>query len=204
MATASSIAPHPLFGMPPLPTRRFSVAEYHQMIDTGIVGEDPPVELLEGWIVPKMPRKPPHDGTLDLLEGELAPRLPPGWFLRTQKANTTSDSEPEPDVAAVRGDRRTYLQRHPTPADIGLLIEVSETTLAQDRQVKGRIYARAGVPIYWVVNLVDGWIEVYSDPDSTAAVPTYRTRTDYRRGDSIPLLLDGQVLTTLPVADLLP
>jgi Uma2 family endonuclease len=200
----SSIITSPLFGMPPLPSRRFTVAEYRQMIDAGIVTEDPPVEFLEGWITPKMTRKPPHDGTIDVVEGAIAPHLPPGWFLRTQRAINTNDSEPEPDIAAVRGDRRTFMQRHPAPADIGLLIEISDSTLKQDRQVKGRIYARAGLPRYWIVNLVDRWIEVYTDPDSAAASSRYRTRTDYGPGDTIPLILDGQVVASLPVADLLP
>src|SRR4051794_25327868 len=109
----STLITYPQFGVAPLPSRRFTVAEYHWMIDVGIVTEEPPVELLEGWIVPRMTRKPPHDGTIDVLEGALAPYLPPGWFLRTQRAITTGDSEPEPDKVAVRGDRRTYLQRHP-------------------------------------------------------------------------------------------
>ncbi len=200
----STVVANPLFGFPPLPSRRFTVAEYHRMIDAGIVTEDPPVEFLEGWIVPKMTRKPPHDGTIDVLEGAIAPQLPPTWFLRTQCAIITDDSEPEPDLAVVGGDRRTYLQRHPGPADIGVLIEVSDSTLTNDRQVKGRLYARANVPIYWIVNLVDRWIEVSTDPDSSTAVPRCRTRTDYHPGDTVPLILDGQVVASLAVADLLP
>jgi Uma2 family endonuclease len=161
------------------------------------------IRLRQNRIIPKMIRKLPHDGMIDVVEGVIAPHLPPGWFLRTQRAIITDDSEPEPDIAAVRGDRRAFTQRHPATADIGLLIEVSDSTLKQDRQVKGRIYARAGLLHYWIVNLVARWIEVYTDPDSTAASPHYRIRTDYRPGDTIPLVLDGQVVASLPVADLL-
>ena len=187
-----------------MPIRRFTVAEYHRMIDAGILTEDDNVELLKGWIVPKMARNPPHDGTIDVLEGAIAPQLLANWFLRVQSAITTDDSEPEPDLAAVRGHRRTFMQRHPGPADIGMLIEVADPTLAQDRQVKGPLYALARVPGYWIVNLGDRCIEVYTDPDGTPASPRYNTRKDYRPGDTIPLILDAQLVASFAVNDLLP
>src|SRR5687768_2163868 len=94
--------------IPPFPVRRFTVDEYHQMIDAGVLGEDDDVELLQGWIVPKMSRKPAHDSVLDntreLIEGKI---LPP-WRVRSQCAITTPDSEPEPDIALVRGPARRY------------------------------------------------------------------------------------------------
>ena len=204
ITNAPTTIPLPLFGVPPLPVRRFSVAEYHKLIDAGILTEDNPVELLEGWIVPKMTRKPPHDGTIDLANGVLLTYVVLGWFVRIQQAIATADSEPEPDLVVVRGDRRSFLQRHPGPTDIGLLIEVSDTTLSQDRHVKGRLYAHSGIPSYWIINLADGWIEVYTDPDVTADPPVYRTRTDYRPGQQVPLVLDGKTVAMLPVADLLP
>lgn len=98
------------------PVRRFSVDEYHRMIQAGILTEDDAVELLEGWIVPKMPRNPPHDGTIQIADEVLRPRLPAGWQLRIQSALTMPDSEPEPDLVVVRGDARTYLNRHTRPA----------------------------------------------------------------------------------------
>jgi Uma2 family endonuclease len=199
-----SVITNPLIGTSPLPMRKFTVAEYHRMIETGILTENDDVELLEGWIVAKMPRKPPHDTGVEVVRDVLAGRLPPGWSIRSQSATTTSESEPEPDVAIVRGEPRTYRQRHPAPADIGTLIEVSDTTLIYDRREKGRIYARASLPNYWIVNLIDGWIEVYSNPDSTAAAPSYLTRTDYSCSEQIPLILDGHTVAVFAVADLLP
>jgi hypothetical protein len=89
--------------MPLFPIRPFTVAEYHRMIQAGIFTEDDPVELLEGWITPKMPRNPPHDGTLDRAEDALAGCLPAGWRVRRQKALTLADSEPEPDIVVCRG-----------------------------------------------------------------------------------------------------
>src|SRR5436305_4096318 len=85
--------------LPPAPVRRFTVDEYHRMIQTGILEEDDSVELLEGWIVLKMPRNPPHDVAIDLAREAIETRLPAGWRVRVQSAITTSDSEPEPDLA---------------------------------------------------------------------------------------------------------
>jgi Uma2 family endonuclease len=184
--------------------RRFSVAEYHKLIGVGILTEDDNLELLEGYLVHKMTRNPPHDATLLLLQEILLPAVLPGWRLRIQSAITLSDSEPEPDGAVVRGNARTYANRHPGPADIGLVIEVSDSTLAGDRADKGRIYARAGLPCYWIVNLVDGQVEVYTQPSGPAANPTFAQRTDYRPGDILPVVLDGTTVATIGVADVLP
>src|SRR3954447_10859797 len=104
---------------------KFSVARYQQMIETGILTTADKVELLENYVVLKMPRNPLHDGTIQLVDEALSPVLPPQWRLRVQCAVVLADSQPEPDFAVVRGNARTYLARHPGPADVGLLIEVA-------------------------------------------------------------------------------
>jgi len=184
--------------------RRFSVPEYHKLIDIGLLTEDDNLELLEGYLVLKMSRNPPHDGTLDLVKATLRLALPAGWMLRDQEAITLSDSEPEPDGAVVRGGPRTYLTRHPGPSDVGLVIEVADSTLPGDRADKGRIYARAGLSCYWIVNLVDLQVEVYTAPSGPTAAPAFAQRTDYRPGDRIPLVLDGATVADIAVQDLLP
>jgi len=183
------------------PLRRFTVDDYHRMIETGILDERDRVELLEGKVVLKMPRDPPHDGTLDLLRDALTRLIPSGWMSRIQQAVTLSHSEPEPDFAVVRGNKRSYLHRHPGPADIGLVVEVSDSSLDSDRDDKCRIYADAGIPIYWIVNLVDLQVEVYTNPVTASG---YAKRQDLDPTMSIPFILDGVILATLPVADLLP
>src|SRR5436190_6205665 len=125
--------------------RRFSVAEYHRLTEIGILTEDDNLELIEGYLVLKMARNPPHDGTLTQVWEALMPHLPPGWKTRLQCAVTLAESEPEPDIALVRQEANNYRTRHPGPGDIGLLIEVADSTLAGDRLDKGRIYARAGI-----------------------------------------------------------
>jgi hypothetical protein len=171
------------------------------MIEAGILTTDDKVELLEGWIVPRMPHNPPHDGTIWLAQTTLLPLLPPDWILRVQSAITTPDSEPEPDLTVARAPGLRYFTTHPQPQDIGLLIEVSDTTLVQDRDDKGRLYARARIPVYWLVNLPEAQIEVYTHPKG-GRLPGYRDRQDYRVPQSIPLILDGRTVAQITVRDI--
>ncbi|QJW98328.1 Uma2 family endonuclease [Frigoriglobus tundricola] len=183
--------------------KRFTPAQYHTLIDSGIIMEGEPIELLEGYLVEKGMRNPPHEMSLRRLTARL-PRHVPGWFLQVQGAISLGASEPEPDGVLLRGDETTCDGRLPTAADLGLIVEVSDSTLSFDRRDKGRIYARAGVPVYWIVNVADRQIEVYTDPDTTADPPAYRARTDYRPGDAVPIVLDGATVGAVPVSDLLP
>ncbi|MBW3599110.1 MAG: Uma2 family endonuclease, partial [Planctomycetes bacterium] len=107
---------------PPLPyqgmmagVRRFSVAEYHRLIELGFLTEDDNLELLEGYLVHKMARNPPHDAAIQKGTKTWLRHMPPGWDLRVQSAVTLVDSEPEPDYAIVHGDETAYLTRHPSP-----------------------------------------------------------------------------------------
>jgi Uma2 family endonuclease len=184
--------------------RRFSVAEYHRMIQADILNEEDKVELLEGYVVLEMPRNPPHDSTIQGTQKRLFRLLPSGWDVRIQSAITLADSEPEPDLTIVRGDETTYRTRHPTPADIGVVVEVANSSLDRERIDQGRIYARASIPIYWIVNLVDGQVEVYLAPAGPTAMPTYAQRQDYPRGTNVPLGLGGVTVASVPVTDLLP
>jgi hypothetical protein len=201
MATAT-VARQSKPGIPPYPIHRLTVGQYHRMIEEGILTEDDRVELLEGWLVPKMPHKPSHDGTIWLLQTALLPLLPAEWVLRIQSSITTADSEPEPDLAIARGPGNRYLTMHPGPRDIGVLMEVADTTLIEDRNDKGRLYARARIPIYWLVNLLDSRIEVYSLPKA-GKLPAYRRRQDYNLGQNGPLILGGSEIALIPVQELL-
>lgn len=204
----STVAPFstnwPSIPVPPYPVWRFTVAEYHRLLETGILGEDDDVELLEGWIVPKMTRSPAHDVAIELVDAALRAVLPAGWRVRIQSAITTSDSEPEPDLALVRGPIRSATGRHPEPREVGLAIEVSESSVETDRENKGRLYARAGVPYYWFVNLADSQVEVYSDPSGPVAPSGYGSCRVYLKGQMAPLVLDGQECGLLAINDLLP
>jgi hypothetical protein len=184
--------------------RRFTVDEYHRLTAMGVLGEDDALELLEGYLVLKMPRNPPHDGTIHRILKRLAPALPAGWGVRIQSAVTLADSEPEPDLALVREDPAGYTTRHPNAADVGLIVEVADFSLPGDRADKERIYARAGIGCYWIVNLPDRQVEVYTAASGPSAAPAYGQRQDYRSGDVVPLPLAGSLLPGLPVQDMLP
>ncbi|MCS6864381.1 MAG: Uma2 family endonuclease [Gemmataceae bacterium] len=184
--------------------RRFSVAEYHKLIEHGILTENDHLELLDGYLVEKMPHDPIHDGTIQLVEDALRTVLPSGWCLRIQSSLTLSRSEPEPDLVIARGDKRTYLHRHPVATDIALIVEVSNTSLESDRDDKLPIYAAENIPVYWIVNLIDYQIEVYEQPSGPSLSPIYGTHRTYKRGDLVPLQLPGTAPATVPVNDLLP
>jgi Uma2 family endonuclease len=183
---------------------RLSIEQYHAMIQAGILTDDDSVELLEGWLVFKMPKNPPHRATTRLVRTALENILPRGWYVDSQEPITLSNSEPEPDIVVVRGDTRQYLDRHPGAEDIALIIEVSDTTLQRDRTVKKRIYARAGIAIYWIVNLVEEQVEVYSQPIVEFEQPDYSQRLDFGRSAVIPVIIEGVEIGAIDVNSLLP
>lgn len=189
--------------VPTLPIWRLSVAQYHQMIEAGILDEDDPIELLEGWLVPKVPKNPLHCVSTGLLRDALA-RLPSGFFVVSHGSLTTEDSEPEPDVMIVRGKPHDYLTKHPSGGDVALLIEVADSSLARDRVQKKQLYARAGVPVYWIINLSENQVEVYSAIGDEAEQVDYLDRQDFLPADEVPLLLDGREIGRLRVSELLP
>ncbi len=184
---------------------RLSVAQYHQMIDAGILKPGAKVELVEGLLLRKpMTRKPPHDGTMDLVEARLRALLPAGWFIRSQRATGLPQGEPEPDIAVVVGTEERYLDHHPAPAEIGIVVEIADTSVRIDRGYKLRGYARAGLPVYWIVNLASGEIEVYTDPHKPARRrPKYRTLATFVAGQSVPVVLAGATLGNIAVSDVI-
>lgn len=182
---------------------RLSVEQYHRMAEEGILGSGEKVELLEGLLVTKMTINPPHAVTISLLDQTLRSVLPAHWVLRLGQPITLTESEPEPDLSLVVAPPTRYLKSHPAPRDIGLVIEVADSTLDEDRTTKQRIYARARLPEYWIVNIPKRRIEVYTRPRA-GRNPVYLQRQDYSLSQGIPLVLRGNAIATLPVADLFP
>jgi Uma2 family endonuclease len=113
-----------------------------------------------------------------------------------------ADSEPEPDLAVVRGSRGTYADRHPTSDEVALIVEVAVTSLAHDRAALRR-YAWAGIPSVWIVNLIDRKIEAYSDPSGPSSSPGYLNRFEYQPGESLTLSIEGNSFGHVAVVDLL-
>jgi Putative restriction endonuclease len=175
---------------PGVEVARFSVARYHQLIASGVLDEDDQFELLEGVLVEKMTEARSHAFRLSMIARLLAVELGMGdWMVRAQHPITTLDSEPEPDLAIVRVAR--YDDRHPTADDIASVIEVADSSLLRDRGTKARIYARAGVPRYVIVNLSSGAVEVHTEPLS-GPEPRYANAVTVTSGevDLGPLTVD--------------
>jgi Uma2 family endonuclease len=186
------------------PDFRFTVAQYQQMTSDGIFPADARIELLRGKVVNKMSRNPPHDVTLCVTQEELSPICTPEWVIRTQMAVVIGKSnQPEPDIAVVLAPFKRYLRQHPQPKEIGMLVEIADSTLLEDRRDKAPIYAGGRIPWYWIVNVADKIVEVYSDPKGGAS-PEYRKREDYEIGEKVPVVINGKIVGHIDVGNLFP
>jgi Uma2 family endonuclease len=186
-------------GFPPL--ARLSVEKYEAMIASGAFTKHDRFELIEGTLVEKMTNHPPHAVVTGLCAHVLSALLPPGWHTREEKPVRIPGrySEPEPDVAVVRGKIIDYLNRHPGPEDIALVVEVSDSMLAADRALAAT-YGGGGIPVYWIVNIRDRQLEVYANP----IAGVYPAPTILREIDTVELVIAGQSVGRIPVSDLLP
>ncbi len=145
--------------------KRFSIAEYHRLGELGFFAPDDRVELIRGEIILKATKSTFHSVCNSLLLEELYPLLLKRAIVRGQEPIIlTDDSEPEPDVVIARNRSDNYLSSHPEPADILLVIEVSDSTLKYDRRTKLSLYAESGISDYWIFNLVDIQLEMHSEP----------------------------------------
>ena len=185
-------------------TRRWTRLEYDRLAEAEILGPEDRIELLGGEMIVKEPQYSPHATAIQLVQRTLDRAFGPAWSVRPQlPIALDEESEPEPDICVVPGDPRDYRDAHPErPA---LIVEVSLSRLAFDREHKGGLYARAGIADYWIVNLPYRLVEVYREPIADGAAPF-----GWRYGRAVTLGPDDHVSPlTLPavaiaVADLLP
>lgn len=191
---------------PALPAlHRFSVEQYHRMIETGVLTRADRVQLLEGVILDLTPIGVAHSLAVQGLMRALLRILPDGWDVFVQQPVSIEGSEPEPDLAVVRGSYSDYSDRHPSAADIALLIEVADTSLEIDQRIKARAYAKAGVQVYWLVNLCERQVEVRCGPavDEHGA-GVYQTCTVVSATAKLPLVLDGQAVGEVSLPRIFP
>ena len=186
------------------PERLFSVEEYLRMGEAGILTERDQVELLNGRIVEKMSRNPPHDSAISRLSKLLVQLVSLKHTVRPQAALRMSSSVPEPDIAVVRGPDSQYDRVHPAAADAFLVVEVSESTLSDDQGEMAAMYASDSIPVYWIVNLVDQRVEVYTDPTGADHFPNYRQRKDVGLDGTLSLSLPGLKKVVIKVRDFFP
>ena len=178
---------------------RYTSERYFALVDQGVLHPDDRVELLEGVVVAMAPQNPPHAAVTSQAARVLGRIVGERAAVRVQVPLIAGPySVPEPDVAIVPGREMDYHRAHPTTAL--LVVEVADSSLAQDRLTKAAIYAAAAIPEYWLMNLRDECVEVYRAPEPSAR--RYTERRLARRGERIALVsLPG---VTLAASDLLP
>ena len=195
--------------MPPV---KITVEQYHRMIEAGILREGEPIELLDGQMIPKdrsaagedpMSVGRRHAVVVDVLTG-LTPKLRRfGSYIRIQQPVSLSEhQEPEPDAAIVRGAPGSYRDGHPGSPDISCVIEVADSSLAEDRGRKQRIYADHGIAQYLIVNLVDNVVEEYTEPEVGRG--RYARVTPFAPGKRVELRTASGKPLVVPVRSLLP
>jgi Uma2 family endonuclease len=184
--------------------KRWTRVEYERLVDLGAFLPGDRLELVGGHLLVREPQGGPHFTAVGLVEDALRAAFGPGWTVRSQgPIALDDDSEPEPDIAVVRGSRRDHTRTHPSRPV--LIVEVADWTLRFDRNAKASLYARAGITDYWVVNLADQVLEVRRDP---VAAPKaryghrYSTTIVLRGGEHVSPLAAPHA--TIPIADLLP
>jgi Uma2 family endonuclease len=187
-----------------LRTGRWRRVEYERLIECGILRTGDPVELMGGDVVVAEPQGSGHFAAVRAVEEALRSAFGTGWEIRAQGPRALDDeSEPKPDVAVVPGSFRDYVAGHPSRPV--LVVEISESSLALDREHKGSLYTRAGLPDYWILNLVDQVLEVRRLPGPDPAAPfgwRYRSIEIMRREASVsPLALPAAHIRT---SDLFP
>lgn len=164
--------------------RLISVKDYDEMIEHGILTSNDKVELLNGIIIEKMPKGTKHALLNDIFADLLKEKLGNKVYVRSQNPIILDDySEPEPDIVLAKPPRETYLERHPTPEDILLIVEISDSTLGRDRITKSLAYAKAGINQYLVLNLQNETLEEYREPSEDG----YQFKRTLRKGDSLNL-----------------
>jgi len=199
------IRPHVSYPIDKTPQKRlWTREEYYKMAEANILAPDERVELIEGEIIQMPPQGPSHGTSVSVSQEALRNALGSGFAVRQQLPLSFGlASEPEPDIAVVRGSFRDYRTAHPSTAL--LVVEISDTTLAFDRSKKASLYASVGIKEYWLVNLPEQVVEVHRDPRPEPNMPFgcgYAKITLHKADDTLsPLAAPDAVI---PVADLLP
>ena len=180
---------------------RLTVEQYEAMVDSGIFTGRDKVQLINGYLVAKMTQNTPHATADDLCGDLLNCVIPPGWYVRVAKPIRlpAESSELEPDRCVVRGSIRDYSAQHPGPADLALVVQVADSSLDDDR-MQADIYGRAGIPVYWIINLIDRQVEVYSNPGPSG----YQLLEVFVPPHVLTVMIDGVEVGEIPVAEILP
>ncbi len=171
--------------MPVALTHRFTVEDYFRMAESGVFAPGAKVELIDGEIVDMLPIGPFHSGSVTRLIRFFNQVSRDRWLVACQAPLQVGDHDmPEPDLMLLRPSEADYTRRHPQPADVYLVIEVSDSSLAYDQHTKVPMYARAGIPEVWILNVPQRQLEIYREPDFSG----YASKTVLRDGEASPVL----------------
>jgi Uma2 family endonuclease len=182
------------------PLYRFTVSQFDRMLRDGTIGSQDRVELIDGLVVTRMSKNPPHILAGKLLFAALTGIVPTGWHVTKDDDVLVSEHDkPQPDLAVVRGSPRDYRDKYATRDKIALAVEISESTLASDQSLKMPRYATAEIPVYWIVDLVHEQIEVYTHPSGGR----YGNRAVFTKGQEIPVVIDGKIISQIAVSEIL-
>lgn len=180
------------------------------MIDVGIIKSGEPLELLDGRLVPKMSKNPGHRIATHRTAEVLRALLPKGWYVDTQESvlltelHVGAGNVPEPDISVIRGETDDYPENHPTVDAIALVVEVADSTLRDDRGLKKHVYAHARVPEYWIINLVDGQLEVFQRPMGSGLKADYEVTRTLSLNESVSVRVGSKTVGPIPVKSMFP
>jgi Uma2 family endonuclease len=166
--TLLNTRPNSTFNLEPTALKRWTVDEYHRMSELGLLDPNERTELIAGQITLMAAKGTPHVTSLHLLGNVLRDQLGDIALVRTQDPIHLDDfSVPEPDLAIVQGTVLDYATQHPRPEQIYLVVEVADSTLKQDCEIKDKLYAQAGITEYWVVDLKKRQLHIFRNPTAT-------------------------------------
>ncbi len=203
MSTALEQSPVEALSSPVEMPYLFSVDEFYRMVEIGIFAPERRVSLWEGRLYEKMAKTQAHAVAGINITMTLARTLPPGWCLSSENPITVGpDKAPLPDMVVLRGVGNDYLDRRPSVADVGLVVEISMSSLKFDTGAKLAAYASAGIPAYWVVNLLDRVVHLHSDPIPEEG--RFTSVATLKPVESFPFSLDGTPIGPIAASDLLP
>ena len=207
VSTAPTVIPAATVPQPAVPEEvtpyLISAATFGRMLQAEVFPDDDRIELWDGWIYEKMAKTQAHATAGNKTNRVLTRTLPAGWFVGNENPVTIQQVRvPLPDLVVLRGEPDDYLNRLPSPADVGLIAEFSLTSLKYDTGAKLAGYAAANIPVYWVLNLIDNVILGFERP--LPAERRYESAQTHTIGQTVPLRLDGLLIAEIPVLDLLP
>lgn len=193
MIAAEKSAPYASDGSGSPAEKSWTITEYRTMHDLGILSDEPKTELIYGKIYENMPLNSKHSGYTTRISRNLTLLFYPKFDFRSEQPVVLNKTEsmPQPDIAVCRHQDHDYIDRHPTPEDIFVLVELSDSTLYFDRNTKREMYAEEGIQEYWIINIKREEVEVYLNP--LPEEKRYRSQTSYKWSEVIDSPTLGQL-----------